>query len=127
MNSIPIRDYLSEHAASNLNLEGLNGTFGSPEHLLQLVLNGKAKLPLDKVEDVAAFIGCDAQGLFRLPLQQFYHDDNIQLLERMFGEPERNPAEEAWLSLIRRATGRRLKPPSQVGRRLVAALLRGRP
>lgn len=125
MNSLPIRD-LSEHAAAvNLNLDSLNGPSGSPERVLRLVLDSNAKLPLDRVTDVAALVGCDARGLFRLALMQFYSDDTIQLLERMLGQRERNAAEEAWLSLIRHAAGDGLKPPSQIGRRILIALLRG--
>lgn len=57
MNSLPIRDYLSEHAAAvNLNLDSLNGPSGSPERVLRLVLDSNAKLPLDRVADVAALL-----------------------------------------------------------------------
>jgi hypothetical protein len=125
MNDLPIRNYLSEHAvAAGLDPERLDGPSGSPEHLLRLVLHGNAKLPLDKVADVAALIGCDARGLFRVVLAQFYSSDTIQLLERMLAPPERNSAEEAWLGLIRRAAGDRLDPPSRVARRVLWALLR---
>jgi hypothetical protein len=107
MNALPIRNYLAEHAAAaGLDLENLSGPSGSPENVLRLVLLG-AKLPLDKVADVAALIECDARCLFRVALMQFYRDDTIQLLERMLGQSERNPAEEAWLSLVRRAAGGR--------------------
>jgi hypothetical protein len=125
MNDLPIRNYLSEHAVTvGLDPEKLDGPSGSPEHLLRLVLHGNAKLPLDKVADVAALIGCDARGLFRVALAQFYRHDTIHLLERMLAPPERNSAEEAWLGLIRRAAGVRLDPPSRVARRLLWALLR---
>jgi hypothetical protein len=125
MNDLPIRNYLSEHAvAAGLDPERLDGPSGSPEHLLRLVLHGNAKLPLDKVADVAALIGCDARGLFRVTLAQFYSSDTIQLLERMLAPPERNSAEEAWLGLIRRAGGKGLEPPNRFARRLVTALVR---
>lgn len=125
MNDLPIRNYLSEHAvAAGLDSERLDGPSGSPERLLGLVLHGNAKLPLDNVAAVAALIGCDARGLFRVALGQFYSNDTIQLLERMLAPLERDSAEEAWLALIRRAAGDRLDPPSRVGRRLLWALLR---
>jgi hypothetical protein len=125
MNDLPIRNYVSEHAAAaGLNLESLDGPSGSAEHLLRLVLNGNAKLPLDKVANVAALIGCDARGLFRAALLQFYSNDTIQLLENMLAPPERTSAEEAWLSLIRGAAGDGLEPPNRFARRLVTALLR---
>jgi hypothetical protein len=96
MNELPIRNYLSEHTlAAGLAPKRLDGPSGSPEHLLRLVFDGNAKLPLDKVADVAALIGCDARGLFRVALSQFYHHDTIQLLENMLAPQERNSAEEA--------------------------------
>ena len=125
MNDLPIRNYLSEHAiAAGLDPERLDGPPGSSEHLLRLVLHGNAKLPIDKVADVAALIGCDARGLFRIALVQFYSNDTIQLLEHMLAPPERTSAEEAWLALVRHAAGDRLDPPSRVARRLLWALLR---
>jgi hypothetical protein len=125
MNDLPIRNYLSEHAiAAGLAPERLHGPSGLPEHLLRLVLDGNAKLPLDKVADVAVLIGCDARSLFRVALAQFYSSDTIQLLEQMLAPPERGPAEEAWLGLIRHAAGDGLEPPNRFARRLVTALLR---
>lgn len=91
MNRLPIRDYLSKHAAAaNLNLDSLNGTSGSPERVLRLVLDSNAKLPLDRVADVAALLECDARGLFLVALTQFYNNDAIQLLERMLAPPEQS-------------------------------------
>jgi hypothetical protein len=125
MNDLPIRNYLSEYAvAAGLDPERLQGPSGTSEHLLRLVLHGNAKLPLDKVTDVAALIGCDARGLFRVALAQFYSSGTIQLLEHMLAPPERTAAEEAWLCLIRHAAGEGLEPPNRLARRLVMALLR---
>jgi hypothetical protein len=125
MNDLPIRNYLSEHAAATgLNLKSLGGPLGSPRNLLRLVLDGNAKLPLDRVADVAALIGRAARELFRVALAQFYSDESIQLLEQMLAPPEKSAAEEAWIILIRRAAGQGLEPPNRFARRLVTALLR---
>jgi hypothetical protein len=89
MNSLPIRNYLSEHAAAaGLDFESIDGPLGTPEHLLHLIFSRNAKLPLDKVPDVAALAGCDVRSLFRVALSQFYSDDTIQLLERMLATRE---------------------------------------
>lgn len=86
MNSLPICHYLADcMATAGLSLDDLDGPPGSPEHMLRLVLEGTAKLPLDKVEAVAAFLGCDASVLFRAALAQFYSADTIGLMERMLG------------------------------------------
>jgi len=100
MNDLPIRNYLSEHAAvAGVDFESLDGPSGTPEHLLHLIFSGNAKLPLDKVPDVAALTGCDARGLFRVALAQFYSSDTIQLLERMLVPPERASAAKEKLPL----------------------------
>lgn len=124
MNSLPISDYLSEHAAAaGLSPDDLDGPSGSPEHLVRLVLDDKAKLPLDKVADVATIVGCDARALFRVALAQFYSGDTIQLMEHMLGPHERNAGEEAWVSFIRSAAPDRLQPPNRFARRLPWTLL----
>jgi hypothetical protein len=86
MNNIAMRDHLSELvAAADLSPDDLDGPSGSPERLVRLVLDGVAKLPLDRVPDVAAVISCDARDLFRAALSQFYGGDTIELIERMLG------------------------------------------
>ncbi len=126
MNDLPILNYLSERAAAaGVNLESADGPSGTTGHLLYLVFHSNAKLPLDRVSDVATFVGCDARDLFRLALAQFYNSDTIHLLERMLAPPEMNAAEVAWLSLIRQAAGEELEPPNRFARRLVAALVGG--
>lgn len=125
MNDLPILNYISERAtAAGIDLESLNGPSGTTEHMLCLVFRSQAKLPLDRVTEVAAFIGCDARDLFRVALAQFYNGATIHLLESMLAPREMSVVEEAWLRLIRCAGGDGLEPPSRVGRRLLWALLR---
>lgn len=78
MNSLPTQNYLSEHAAAvGIDIERLDGPSGTTERLLRLILDGNAKLPLDRVADMAAhyrmrcarFVSCSAHAV----LQQRHH------------------------------------------------------
>lgn len=124
MSSLTIRDYLTELVmAAGLNTDDLNGPPGSSERLVRLVLDGTAKLPLEKVTAVAAIFGCDARALFRVALAQFYSAEAIALLERMLGPQERSAGEEAWVSFVRRAAPADVQPPDRFARRLLRTLL----
>lgn len=123
MNNFPIRNQLTELlAAAGLSHDDMDGPSGSPERLVRLVLDGAAKLPLDRVADLAALLRCDARHLFRLSLAQFYSQDNIRLLETMLGARELNADEEAWLTVIRNASNGEMKPPSRIARGVIRAL-----
>ncbi|MDM7979025.1 MAG: hypothetical protein QUV71_01625 [Rhizobium sp.] len=125
MNSLPIRDCLAELVtAAGLSINDLDGPSGSPEHLLRLVLDGNAKMPLDKVAAVAAMFDCDPRALFRSALTQFYGADTIALMERMLGPQERSVGEEAWVSFVRRVAPADIQPPDRFARRLLRTLLK---
>lgn len=120
MNSLPIRNYLTDCMANaGLSLDDFDGPSGSPEHLVRLVLDGTAKMPLEKVADVAAMLDCDARVLFRAALTQFYSADTIELMERMLGPQERSAGEAAWVDFIRRGAPDRVEPPNRFARRLL--------
>ncbi|WP_313558663.1 hypothetical protein [Agrobacterium cavarae] len=124
MNSLPIRNYLTDCMANaGLSLDDFDGPTGSPERLVRLILDGIAKMPLDKVADVAVILGCDARELFRAALAQFYSADTIELMERMLGPQERSIGEQAWVDFIRRAAPDRVEPPNRFARRLLWTLL----
>ncbi|SUB00833.1 Uncharacterised protein [Pannonibacter phragmitetus] len=90
---------------------------------MRLVLDGTAKLPLEKVTAVAAIFGCDAIALFRVVLAQFYSAEAIALMERMLGPQERRAGEEAWVSFVRRTAPADVQPPDRFARRLLRTLL----
>jgi hypothetical protein len=124
MNSLPIRNYLTECMATvGLSLHDIDGPTGSPRRLVRLVLDGTAKMPLDKVPDVAAMLRCDAMALFRLALAQFYSADTIALMERMLGPQERSVGEEAWVSFVRSAAPDDVQPPDSFARNMLRTLL----
>ncbi|MBY5917742.1 hypothetical protein HFO77_25450 [Rhizobium leguminosarum] len=89
--------------------------------LFQMILRGDAKLPLDRVEEVASAIGADVRQLFRLAARQFYDEDAIRLFERMLDTPMTNE-EQMWLKEIRSAAIGPVSAPSGMAKRLVRAL-----
>lgn len=123
MNSLPIHVHLAELMTSAGLRMDLDGPSNSPEHLVRLVLGGKAKLPLDKVAEVAVMLKCDERALFRVALAQFYSSDTVALFERMFGPPEWGAGEEAWVRFLRRAAPADVPPPDRFARRLLWTLL----
>ncbi len=68
--------------------------------LFQMILRGDAKLPLDRVEEVATALACDVRYLFCLSLRQFYHEKAACIFEKMFTDPVTD-AETIWLNEIR--------------------------
>lgn len=105
MNSLSIHDYLADLATSVGLSTDLDGPSNSPENVVRLVIGGKAKLPLDKVAEVAAMLKCDERALFRVALAQFYNSETIALIERMLGPPESSVGEEARVGCLERGTG----------------------
>ena len=95
------------------------------DRIFQMVLGGYAKLPLDRVEEVAMALGCDARQLFRLAARQFYDKKALCLFERMLGTPMTNE-EQDWLHEIRSAADGPVAEPSRVAKRLLRALIRPR-
>lgn len=87
----------------------------------RVVLSGDAKLPLDRVEEVADRLECDKHDLFRLAMRQFFDDSAIGLFERMFARPL-SDEEQMWLDEIRSAVTGPVSAPSGTARRLVRAL-----
>lgn len=91
--------------------------------IFEMVLRGDAKLSLDRVEEVALALDCDARQLFRLAAGQFYDEDALCLFERMLGPPLTDH-EQIWLNVIRSANEGPVLAPSGTAKRLVGALAR---
>ncbi|KQX40909.1 MULTISPECIES: hypothetical protein [unclassified Ensifer] len=90
--------------------------------LFEIILRGDARLPLDRVEEVALALGCDARQLFRLAARQFYDEGAIRLFERMLGTPMTNE-EQMWLHEIRSTAEGPFAEPNIMVKRLVHALV----
>lgn len=85
------------------------------------ILAGDAKLPLDRVEEVADLLNCDRRHLFRMAMRQFYDKDAISMFERMLSNPL-SENELQWFDVIRSASGDEVAAPSAIAKRLLRAL-----
>ncbi|MGR9202830.1 hypothetical protein ACU8OG_02575 [Rhizobium leguminosarum] len=112
--------FLAERFSETANVVG-EGSFLNSK-IFEVILQGDARLPLDRVEEVALALGCDARQLFRLAMRQFYDEESICLFERMLGKPITNE-ERMWLNVIRSAADGPVAEPSAMARRLVRALV----
>lgn len=83
-----LADFLKERLLKTASVVG-EGSFLKSK-LFGIILRGDARLPLDRVEEVALTLGCDARQLFRLAMRQFYEEESICLFERMLGTPITN-------------------------------------
>lgn len=108
----------SSAGAVQVNETGFCGT-----RLFAMVLRGEAKLPLDRVEEVADRLECDKHDLFRLAMRQFFDDSAMGLFERMCARPL-SDEEQMWLDEIRSAATGPVSAPSGMAKRLVRALVK---
>jgi hypothetical protein len=124
MNNQPLIDFFNARLAQNRALSTADTILHS--QLFKMVLTGHAKLPLDRVEEVATALNCDQHELFRLAMRQHYADDVISLFERML-TPDLSQNERAWLDEIRSATHGDVPAPDNMARKIVRSLAtRGR-
>ena len=89
--------------------------------LFKIILAGDAKLPLDRVEEVADLLDCDRHHLFRLAMRQFYDKVSVSMFERMLSNPL-SENEQQWFDVIRSASGDEVAAPSAIAKRLLRAL-----
>lgn len=114
-----IAEFLNERhlkVAPSMSTEGFMNSA-----LFQMIMSGDAKLPLERVEEVADLLRCDKHELFRLAMRQFYDDNAINLFKRMLGPPLTDE-EQIWLHEIRSANEGPVLAPSGTAKRLVRAL-----
>lgn len=114
-----ITEYLNKRHRAVAQSDSSGGFLGT--RLFQLILSGDAKLPLDRVEETAALLGCDKHELFRVAMRQFYDEQTISEFEKMLGCSISNE-ERQWLDVIRSASDGPVVKPNAIARRLVRAL-----
>lgn len=114
-----IYQFLNDQRLAVTQVEN-TGTF-LDTRLFQMIRSGDAKLPLDRVEEVADLLNCDKHELFRMAMRQFYDDKAISTFERMLATPLTSEEQE-WLHVIRSASDGPVAKPSVMAKRLVRAL-----
>jgi hypothetical protein len=118
MNEPSLIDFLKQHHAV-ANAESRQAFFDT--RFFKMILSGDAKLPLDRVEEIADLLVCDRRQLFRMAMRQFYDEEAISTFERMLGNPLTD-GEQQWLDIIRSASSEHVAEPSAMARRLLRAL-----
>lgn len=121
MNKTAMLDFLNEQLSRTEIPAGEVGFLAS--RLFRMVIAGDAKLPLDNVEEVAAGLGCDPHHLFRLAMQQFYDEEAMRLLDRMF-VARLTVEEQKWLHEIRSAAAGPVAEPGLMAKRLLRSLVK---
>lgn len=114
-----IYQFLNDRRLAVTQVEN-TGTF-LDTRLFQMIRSGDAKLPLDRVEEVADLLNCDKHELFSMAMRQFYDDKAISTFERMLATPLTSE-EQGWLHIIRSASDGPVAKPSVTAKRLVRAL-----
>lgn len=101
----PIAEFIRKWAdASPYNYEDIAIMAGfSKAHIIYLFMSGEAKVPLDRVPGLAGALGCDANQLWTLALQQFFNPSDFLKIQEL--SIERTPNERAWIKAIRNFSG----------------------
>jgi hypothetical protein len=74
--------------------------------IIYMFVEGRAKVPLDRVTKLAQALGCDAAHLFILALEQNFEPAMFHELRELFTRSQNISSNElAWIQLIRDASG----------------------
>lgn len=74
--------------------------------IIYMFVDGRAKVPLDRVTSLAQALGCDAGHLFILALEQIFEPAMFAELRELFTRNQHISSNElAWIQLIRDASG----------------------
>ena len=72
-------------------------------NMISILKNGAAKLPLDRVPDMARALECDERRLFMMAIQQHGHESTRGAIERIFGTIV-TANEVTWITELRDAS-----------------------
>lgn len=97
--------YIEEHAeASNQSYRDIAVMAGfTKSSIIYSFISGEAKVPIDRVSDLAGALGCDAGHLFLLALEQWFEPESFGRIREMFRLPL-SQNELAWLAAIQKAS-----------------------
>ena len=120
INTALLLNFLRERFAKKDASAGDDSWLASP--MFDMIMRGEAKLPLERVEEVALALGCDPRQLARLALHQFYDAATLMLFEKMLADPLTG-AERIWLQELRSVANGPVPAPNSLAKRLVRALV----
>ncbi|EDQ31791.1 hypothetical protein HPDFL43_21809 [Hoeflea phototrophica DFL-43] len=84
----------------SLNEVAMLSGFQRPE-VLEGVLRGDFRVPLDKVLPLAKALGCDEKLLFKLVMNSWFGVDFVKTIEDVFGGNVLSVAENGWIDFLR--------------------------
>lgn len=74
--------------------------FHGPE-MLEGILRGELRVPLDKVMPLAKAIGCDGRTLFVLVLKSWFGAELVNTIEEVFANDTGSAVERGWIAFLR--------------------------
>lgn len=114
-----------EMEARDSSIEALADRMQLSATLLEQVVAGAAKLPLDQVKPLATALGISLAEVSELALAQHFGFQTTNLLRELLGQEALSTAEWEWLHLIRATAPGDVTPPSRIGKRVIHSLLGG--
>jgi hypothetical protein len=78
--------------------------FHGPE-MLEGILRGEVRVPLDKAMPLAKAIGCDERNLFVLVLKSWFGSELVNTIEEVFASDTASTVERGWIAFLREFYG----------------------
>ncbi|PYB77573.1 hypothetical protein [Rhizobium wuzhouense] len=114
-----------EMEAKQISIEALADRMQLSAILVERVVSGSAKLPLDQVKPLAVALKIDLNEVCALAFAQHFGLQAQNLLRELLVQATLSDAENEWLDLLRAASPSNVAPPSRIGKRLIHSLLGG--
>ncbi|CDZ35833.1 Hypothetical protein NGAL_HAMBI1146_15750 [Neorhizobium galegae bv. officinalis] len=83
-----------------LNEIALMSGFHGPE-MLEGILRGDLRIPLDKAMPLAQALGCDGRNLFVLVLKSWFGAEFVKTIEKVFANGTASAVERGWIVFLR--------------------------
>lgn len=84
----------------SLNEIAIQCGFHGPE-MLEGILRGEFRVPLDKAMPLANAMGCDGRTLFVLVLKSWFGADLVNTIEEVFANDAGSAVERGWIAFLR--------------------------
>jgi hypothetical protein len=96
--------------------------FHGPE-MLEGILRGELRVPLDKAMPLAKAIGCDRRTLFALVLKSWFGAELVNTVEEVFSDDAASAVERGWIAFLRDFYGDRIPELTPTLRRRLRLLV----
>lgn len=96
--------------------------FHGPE-MLEGILRGELRVPLDKAMPLAKAIGCDGRALFLLVLKSWFGVELVNTIDEVFTNDAASAVERGWIAFLRDFYGDRIPELTPTLRRRLRLLV----